>query len=402
MKHKRWFIILAILALVTSSLACGLVNGGDETSIEAAPIDQPVESTSSDNLLEEAPADEEPADQLPVEESEDPAPPPSVDMDNEYRSEEGGYAFLPIPGYELEEFLGLASMAAPDANPDLGPMLLLIGGINEEEATTEEIFDKFIQEVRDEEIEILDQKEISVDGQSGILAEISGKVDEQEVIGRIVVVAVTPTQQFTLFASAPQDKWDEVEPLFDAVLASINFFEPQEIDLSEAIIDEAEEDESEETGESEEVVNPPIDEAVEFPTTYSELPSGGFAYLLASSEGGLPTIVTQGTTQDQSTSAEYVIGLVNENEGNTVTLFIPLNVSSGILVMNPYDEGSAIKGPGAAVYMDLGLYTNTDGMIIVEAMKDNTISGTFTFVAEDEDGNEIVVSGFFNELPLGP
>jgi hypothetical protein len=399
MKQKHWFILLAILALVISSLACGLFSGGDEaTATEVPPTAQPTKSSSTENLVEEQPDEAEPTDQLPAEESDDPTPPVSVDLGDEYRSEEGGYAFQPIPGYELEEFFGLASMAAPDADPDLGPVVLLIGGINEEKATTDDIFDEFLQDVEDEEIEILDRKEIIVDGQSGILAEVGGMVDEQEVIGRIVVVAVTPTQQFTLFASAPKGRWGEIEPLFDAVLASIYFFEPEEIDLSEAI----EEDEAEETSEPEETDVPPFGEFGEFPTTYDELPSGGFAFLLASSEGGLPAIITEGSVQDQSTSAEYVIGLISKDERNTVTLFIPLDVASGFLIMNPYDDSSATKGPGATAYKGSTLYTNTDGMIMIEAMNDNTISGTFTFVAVDENNSEIVVTGLFNELPLGP
>ena len=104
MKQKRWLILLAILALVISSLACGLVSGGQETAPEVAPTTEPTESTSSDNPIEEVPAEEEPTDQMPAEESGDPGPPPNVDLDDEYRSEEGGYAFQPIPGYELEEF----------------------------------------------------------------------------------------------------------------------------------------------------------------------------------------------------------------------------------------------------------------------------------------------------------
>ena len=42
-----------------------------------------------------------------------------LDLVDEYRSEEGGYAFKPIPDYELEEFFGLATMIAPDADQTL-------------------------------------------------------------------------------------------------------------------------------------------------------------------------------------------------------------------------------------------------------------------------------------------
>ena len=138
----------------------------------------------------------------------------------------------------------------------------------------------------------------------------------------------------------------------------------------------------------------------DFPTEASELPSRGFAYLLASDQG-MPVMVTEGTLQDQSTNAEFVIALVSEDQRNTLTLFIPLDIAPGILTMKPYNENAATKNPGAAVYMDLSLYTNTDGIIMIDTVTNSTITGSVFFTAVDEKGNEIAVTGFFNELPLG-
>ena len=543
MKRSKVLISIAILTLITASLACSLFGGKSSEDIVAT--DSGAESAAP----ESATGDNQAA------ESDEPQNAASANLGEEYRSEEGGYAFRPIPDYQLEEFFGLASMTAPDGDPDLGPMLMLIGGTNEDAATEDEIFNEFMQDAEGEDIEILDQKEITVDGKPGILADIGGDVDGQQVTGRIVVVAVTPTQQFTMFASAPKDRWDEVKGLFDAVLASVNFFEPQEIDLSEGLeIEEGNGDNQaiapqveaeslsqwasfafasseygsddwsamQATGEPDtfecgdqttawassssntvewieltydvavipteiniyetyypdqvvkvEVadlsmayftvyeatpsdhtegdcpyilsiqtdtnqaissVRITVDQSVltnwneidavelvgisdqaaipvspsdtglpdfaSFPSTYSELPPGGFAYLLAITSGGMPVIVSQGNIQDQSTSAEHVIGLVSEDQQNTVTLFIPLNVSPGILVMNPYEDSSATKNPGSAVYKGLALYTNTNGIINIEDMQGNTISGSFAFMAVDESGEELSVSGFFNQLPL--
>lgn len=393
MKNRKLFLFIAIFVFLLSTLACGLVEGAKETTNNIAPTDPPNASTSP-----QEPASDSSTDDKQSNEEEPSSPSADVLLGEEFRSEEGGYAFQLIPSYAMEDFFGLTSLVAPDADPDLGPMLMLIGGTNEEEATEEDIFGKFMQEAKNENLEILSRKEIRVDNQAGILAEISGEIDDQQVTGRIVVVAVTPTHQFTMFASALEDRWKEIEPLFDAVLDSIYFFEPKEVDLSEAI-EEFDEEEIEETDEPDESLVPPIGE---FPTAYDQLPSGGFVYLLASSDGGLPIIVDQGFIQDQSTSAEYVIGLVSEDERNTVTLFIPSPAAPGILVMNPYDADSATQGPGAAVYMGLTRYTNTDGMIMIEVMDADTISGTFSFLAADEDGKEIVVTGFFNELSLEP
>ncbi len=536
MKKKRLSILLAILILTISSLACGLLNRGDEAATEVP-----------DQLIENAPSDD-PVDSLPADEAENPNPPPSVDLGEEYRSEAGGYAFNPIPGYSFEEFFGLTSMEAADAEPDLGPLVFLIGGTNEEEKSTEDIYAEFIANTPEEEINILDEQAIVVDGIEGLLVDIAGVQDGVEVGGRMVIVAVTPTQQFTMFASAPQDRWEEVEPLFDAVLASVHFFEPQETDM----LDELEEQELDEmapvmggeplrqwgvlaeassaygtdywsanqaTGEPDtpecgdnvtawaslsatgidwieityavpvnpseiniyqtynpdqvvkvEVVdanmtyhivyeNTPMDrsfdecpymlsipienhfegvtgvkisvdqseleswnevDAVElvgypidgefpaanlppfgdFPSEASDLPSGGFAYLLASDQG-MPVMVTEGTVLDQSTNAEYVIGLVSADQRNTLTLFLPLDVAPGILTMQPYDETATTKNPGAAVYINLSLYTNTDGIIMIDTVTNNTITGSVFFSAVDENGNEIAITGFFNELPLG-
>ncbi len=542
MKQKRLFILLAILTLVISSLACSLFSGGDDASTEGSPSDQSVESAPS----------EEPVDSLPAEEAEDPDSSPSVDLGDEYRSEEGGYAFNPIPGYSLEEFFGLTSMEAPDADPDLGPLVFMIGGTNEEEKTTDDIYDEFAADMPEGEITIIDEQTIIVDGVEGLLVDIAGNQEGEDVAGRIVILLVTPTQQFTMFASAPQDRWNEVEPLFDAVLASVYFFEPQEIDLLEdleeeepeeaippmdgelyrqwGVLAEASSEYGEEfwsamqaTGEPDtpecgdhvtawasisssgvdwieitydvpvvpteiniyqtqnpdqvvmvEVVDAnmtyhivyestptdrsydkcpyvltiPVEndyegvtkvkisvdqselenwneiDAVElvgypangersgeppgasvppsgdFPAEAGDLPPGGFAYLVASDQG-MPTMVTQGTVQDQSTRAEYVIGLVSEDQHNTLTLFLPLDIAPGILTMKHYDSTSPTKGPGAAVYVGLTLYTNTDGIIMVDAVTNNTITGSVFFTAVDENGNEIAVTGFFNELPLG-
>lgn len=395
MKTNRIFIFAIILVLMSATLACGLFGGGPEPAGEESPA-------TEDAPLEEA-APEEPAEAQPAGEAPAAQPPGNILLGEEYRSEEGGYAFHPIPEYELEEFFGLATMVAPDGDPDLGPMVLLIGSTSEETVTTDALFDEFMLDTEDEGVEILDRREISVDGRDGVLAEISGDVDGQQVVGRIVVVAVSPTQEFSLFASAPKDRWNEVAPIFDAVLASIYFFEPQEIDLSESIeeLEELEEPAEEEAPEGGEVEIPNFDDFANFPTAYTDLPAGGFVFMLASTTGELPVIVNEGTIQDQSTSAEYVIGLVSDDQQNTITLFIPLDVNPGVLIMTPYDSSSSTKGPGAAIYKGLTLFTNTDGIIMIEAMQDNTISGMFAFTAIDESGNEMAVTGFFNELPLG-
>jgi hypothetical protein len=103
---------------------------------------------------------------------------------------------------------------------------LLIGGIGEESATPEDLYGEFTSEL-DSDTEISPPRRIDVDGKPGVEADISGSVEGEDVAGRLVVVAVTPTHHFIMIGLAPADRWDDkVAPLFDAVLASVRFFPP--------------------------------------------------------------------------------------------------------------------------------------------------------------------------------
>ena len=70
--------------------------------------------------------------------------------------------------------------------------------------------------------------------------------------------------------------------------------------------------------------------------------------------------------------------------------------------MNPYNPSSMSNSPGATVNIGFSRYTNTDGIIVIDKIADDTLTGSVFFTAVDEDDNEIGVSGFFNELPLSP
>jgi hypothetical protein len=118
-------------------------------------------------------------------------------------------------------------MEAPDADPDLGPAVMLIGSAEEEEgATSEDLYDEFVSDL-DSDVEVSEPREITVGGVSGLMADVSSTSDGEEMVGRAVFVAVSPTQQFIMFGAAPRDRWDdELAPQFDAVVASVTFFEP--------------------------------------------------------------------------------------------------------------------------------------------------------------------------------
>lgn len=159
-------------------------------------------------------------------------------LGEEQRSDMGGFAFQTIPGYTIEEAFGFASMEAPDADSETGPAVLLIGTVNEESATTEQLYDDFMSDI-EVGMQVSKPWEITVGGVPGLAVDISGTAEGKGLAARAVFVAVTPTQTFIAFGVAPSEHWDdELEPLFDAVLASISFFEP---DLSFELPGEGEE-----------------------------------------------------------------------------------------------------------------------------------------------------------------
>ena len=102
----------------------------------------------------------------------------------------------------------------------------IFGGITEGEVeyTNETMLEKFKAE--SDAIEVGDSKKIKVNNIPGLLVDIGGKYDDQPIKGQLVIVMVTPTQQFNILALAPEPRWDELKPKFDAVLRSAEFFEP--------------------------------------------------------------------------------------------------------------------------------------------------------------------------------
>jgi len=203
---------LLILALVTLACSpCGLIGG------EATPTSLP-----------------EPTDTPPPPPTDTPRPTdtpeptlaPEVELGEEYRSEEGGYAFHTIPDYTVEEFLGMTNMQETEADPNVGPAIYMMGGADEGDATSEQLYDDFMSDL-DVDVEVSDPQEILIDGKSGLMADVSGDEEGQEVAGRVVFIAVSDEQAFTMIGAAPAERWeDEFSALFDAVLASVAFFEP--------------------------------------------------------------------------------------------------------------------------------------------------------------------------------
>lgn len=196
--------IVVLLTLVT--LACG--------------------SSSKNKDPEPAEAVEPANTPIPTRTPEPPPEDPEVTLGKGYHSDAGGFAFQTIPDYTVEDLSGFVSMEAPDAEPDIGPAILMLGGLSEENLTLEELYEQFMSDV---DVPVSNEREVTVGGLPGLAVDVNIGEDELEIAGQIIVVAVTPTQKFSMFSSARRERWDaEFAPLVEAVVASIMFFEPTE------------------------------------------------------------------------------------------------------------------------------------------------------------------------------
>jgi len=393
---KRWLVIVFVL-LMAATLSCGLFGKGDEM-LEAAAPDQPAENNPEPERVSPPQGEAQPP---AANEAPNPGV-PQANLGDEYRSEAGGYAFRVIPNYEVEEIFGFASMTAPDADPEKGPLFLLIGDTNDEPTTADDMLLDFTENADSEDITILEQREITVDGSPGILVEVKGTENGETVRIRAAFIAVNEMQVFSIIASAPPEQWDEIADNFDPVLNSVSFFEPQEMSMEDLddMFNETSEDPPDE-GDTGEYDFSNLEDLSNFPSAYSDLPPGGFAILLAGEDMQMLTVISGEQVQTQTSGGENILTLAGEH-GNELTLYLPDIQTEEMLIMTPYDPNAATHAPGATIRLESTLYTSIDGIIMIEAANGNTISGSFFFAALDEIGKEFSVSGFFNELPLTP
>lgn len=113
-------------------------------------------------------------------------------------------------------------------------------------------------------------------------------------------------------------------------------------------------------------------------------------------------VIDTGTLQDQSTPDEYVIGFVSADFRYSVSLFIPLDVAPGVINFGEYPRGSFSKSPNAAIFIGSGLYYADGGVIMIDSVENNLLTGSFAFVGtwEADDSRKVTVTGVFNEYPL--
>lgn len=195
-KSKLWFAVV-VLMLILIALSCNL------------PI------SDKDEVEEEALVSIEKTDK---------------DLGDVYSSVDGGYAFQVIPDFEFEEQMGISYMYPADADPDAGPMFILIGGLNEIEKSPDDLKEDFLAGF-DGEMEISKGKKVKIDGKEGVLVEYEAQNNGKDVKGQAIFVAVTPYQVFSLIdLYPPEDYKSKQKDLFEAVSKTVKFFEPTPID----------------------------------------------------------------------------------------------------------------------------------------------------------------------------
>ena len=142
------------------------------------------------------------------------------------KSEEGGFEFEPIKDFTTTESSGWVSMLAPGANEETGPLIMIIGGMNDIEMDTEEFFTKMVSESVDAEFST--PKKVRVDGIDALDVNVNftNLVEGEDAKARMVVAIVNSYQTFVMMGVAPTDQWKDLDKKFDRVLKSINFITP--------------------------------------------------------------------------------------------------------------------------------------------------------------------------------
>jgi len=208
-----------IAILIFPILACKMFSG--EPTLEEAKAASPTNTLATAKATHVA--SEEALPTSTVVESDVV---PDVPMGEEHRSEVGGYTFRMVPDYTLEEMEGYTSLVAPDGDAQNGPAMILLGGIRGESLTLDQLYDDQINNMG-ANYDVTKTQDVIVGGAPGRSLDITGKNGDVDVVGRITIVLVNPHQMFLIGVMSPVDRWEESLDIFEALQASITFFEPK-------------------------------------------------------------------------------------------------------------------------------------------------------------------------------
>jgi len=163
-----------------------------------------------------------------IPQTADPPKAAELSLDEEYRSEKGGYLFSEIPDYSLEETDGYTMLLAPDGDYQIGPSIFLMGGTRGESLTLDALYDEQIQNLNpNDNVTLSPYRDVTVGGVPGRSVDLTGTTNEGlDMTARVTVVLVYPNQMFMMGAISPPDRWEELSGIYEALQESIAFFEP--------------------------------------------------------------------------------------------------------------------------------------------------------------------------------
>ena len=145
-------------------------------------------------------------------------------LGDEYSSKGGGFSIRKAKDYDFKDVIGIVNMVAPGGNDKVGPGIIVMGGLTIKGTTNESLMEKVSEQSG--ELKVGKPTSTKVAGVEGFSADISGSYEGTDVKGKMVVAMVTDEQQFTMMGFSPSDKWNDLSPVFDAVLGSVKFFDP--------------------------------------------------------------------------------------------------------------------------------------------------------------------------------
>ncbi len=203
-------IVLMVLILSMVLTACG---GGDETAGEGG------DEANTDTSTSENEENEETAET-------------TVALADEMRADEGGYAFQPPVGYDVEVDYIFAEMSLPG---DEDTTINIIGTPFADGMGIDDMYDGFASEFgSDEDVTLGERQPLSINGIEGFSATLEGDDDGTAVKGKLIALG-NETQGVFIFGGSEAEKWDaEISEQFDAVVNSISLFAPIEAAIEES------------------------------------------------------------------------------------------------------------------------------------------------------------------------
>lgn len=193
MNRSLWQYFIMIMVTMTFLAACG-------SSSSKSGENQSIQGSSSEGALNNS-------------------------LGDVYDSPEGGYSFQLIPDYDFEDNSGIIYLSPEGADPNTGPMLILIGGLNDVEKTADDLLTDF-KTGMESDLDITRQEKARIGGKEGLRIEYKGFNNGEKVEGEATFVAVGPTQVFSLIGIYPAGKYGKQErDQYQSVKGTVQFHE---------------------------------------------------------------------------------------------------------------------------------------------------------------------------------